>query len=70
MGCGSCHRLAAAGSTARLGPDLDKRLAAYTPEALRAVIVAPPPSMMPTDFERRMTPRELDALVGWLVKAR
>jgi cytochrome c2 len=71
MGCGSCHRLAAAGSTGEIGPSLDERLPGHTRASLRAVIVKPPRySMMPEDFGTRMTPGELDALIDFLVAPR
>lgn len=70
MGCGSCHRLAAAGSSGEIGPDLDAVLGRHTAESLRAVIVDPPPSAMPDTFGRRMSARELDALVAFLLAGR
>jgi cytochrome c oxidase subunit 2 len=71
MGCGSCHRLAAAGSEGRIGPDLDARLAGHTRASLTAKIVAPREgSTMPADFGRRMSDGELDALVDFLLAAR
>jgi cytochrome c553 len=71
LGCGSCHRLAAAGSTAQLGPSLDARLPNHTAKSLRAVITKPPPySMMPADFAERTTDAELDALVAFLLESR
>ena len=71
MGCGSCHALAAAGSTGEFGPSLDQRLAAHSAASLRAAIVAPPRnSMMPADFGVRMSKAELDALVAFLLAAR
>lgn len=70
MGCGSCHRLAAAGSTGELGPPLDERLPAHTPASVRAVIVSPPASMMPDNFGDRLGEDELDALVSFLIAAR
>ena len=73
MGCGSCHRLAAAGSTGTIGPDLDQALAAYDRESLGARIVRVPGqgfSTMPDDFGERMTDAELDALVSFLLAAR
>ena len=36
MGCGSCHRLAAARSSGPIGPNLDDRLASHTAVSLRA----------------------------------
>lgn len=71
MGCGGCHRLAAAHSSGPIGPDLDERLPAHTRESLRAQIVSPgPASVMPADFEERMTDAELDALLDFLLAAR
>ena len=71
MGCGSCHRLAAAGSRAQLGPDLDDRLAAHTRGSLHAKITDPgPASMMPGDFARRMSAGDLRALVDFLLAQR
>jgi mono/diheme cytochrome c family protein len=71
MGCGSCHTLAAAGSAGTIGPNLDERLPGHTRTTLIAKITAPPPSgAMPTDFESRMEPDELDALVRFLLAAR
>jgi hypothetical protein len=71
MGCGSCHRLAAASSTGEVGPSLDDRLPAHTRASLRAVILEPPANgVMPEDFGARMTPGELSALVDFLLDAR
>ena len=70
LGCGSCHRLEAAGSTGELAPDLDERLPNHTATSLREVILDPPVGMMPRDFGRRTTDAELDALVAFLLEAR
>jgi mono/diheme cytochrome c family protein len=68
MGCGSCHRLAAAGSTGPVGPNLDERLESYTARSLKARITAPVVgSAMPGDFDERMSDAELDALVAFLL---
>lgn len=70
MGCGSCHRLAAVGADAELGPSLDERLPNHTSESLRATILQPPQnSMMPADFGTRMSDSELDVLVSFLLAA-
>ena len=76
MGCGNCHRLAAAGSSGEIGPNLDERLRSYTPEALRAKVIDPYPNsspedfkMMPEDFSERMSDAELAALVSFLLAA-
>ena len=71
MGCGSCHRLAAADSTGQIGPDLDERLQHHTRESLTAVIRRPPAgSVMPEDFGARMDEAEFDALVDFLLAQR
>jgi cytochrome c551/c552 len=75
MGCGSCHTLAAAGAEGTIGPNLDQRLKRHTRETLIARITAAPSdsetfSAMPTDFASRMSRRELDALVSFLLASR
>jgi mono/diheme cytochrome c family protein len=76
MGCGSCHTLAAASASGEIGPNLDERLAAHSESSLKATIVRPPTSgggtfsVMPDNFGERMSDRELDALVGFLLAAR
>lgn len=76
MGCGSCHELAATGSTGTIGPNLDVRLAAHDRASLTATILNPPGSgggtfgVMPDNFGERMSGRELDALAGYLLAAR
>lgn len=71
MGCGGCHRLAAARSSGPIGPNLDERLPNHTRESLTGVILSPPSySMMPNDFGERMSDAELDALVDFLLAVR
>jgi mono/diheme cytochrome c family protein len=74
MGCGSCHRLAAAGSGGQIGPDLDERLPAHNRASLIAVIKDADRGgsfvEMPEDFGKRLTSAELDALVDFLLAAR
>jgi cytochrome c551/c552 len=75
MGCGSCHELAVAGSSGTIGPSLDERLAAHDASSLRAAILNPPGngvdtfSVMPENFGARMSDRELDVLVDYLLAA-
>jgi hypothetical protein len=73
MGCGSCHILAAAGSYGQIGPNLDNRLSHHTRATLIAQITSPAGdggfSGMPDDFASRMTARELDSLVDFLLAA-
>jgi mono/diheme cytochrome c family protein len=74
MGCGSCHRLAAAGSNGEIGPDLDQRLSAHNRASLTAVITDSDRggsfTEMPEDFGERMNAAELDALVEFLLASR
>ena len=74
MGCGSCHRLAAAGSRGEIGPDLDTRLPNHTRATLTDQIVNPAMGeefgAMPDDFGKRMSRRELTALVDFLLASR
>jgi cytochrome c551/c552 len=71
QGCGSCHRLAAAGSNGQIGPPLDQVLATHTRQSLAANIQDPGQgSIMPQDFGQRMSFAELQALVDFLVAAR
>ena len=71
MGCGSCHRLAAAGSSGPIGPSLDDALPHHTRASLLAKIRDPGAgSIMPGGFARRMSPAQLQALVTFLLAAR
>jgi cytochrome c oxidase subunit II len=80
-GCGSCHTLAAAGSTGKVGPDLDK-LPAEAQQAgkplqtfVRQSIVDPnayvapgyPQNVMPQSFGSSLSQKQLTALVSYLV---
>jgi mono/diheme cytochrome c family protein len=76
FGCGTCHTLHAARARGPIGPNLDEALPRYDRDALAAKIVEPYPdgaprefAQMPTDFGERMTDRELDALVAFLLAA-
>jgi cytochrome c oxidase subunit 2 len=81
-GCGACHTLAAAKTTGKVGPDLDK-LAAYAQKAkqplgafVRSSIVSPndyveagyPKNVMPQTFGTSLSKQQLDALVTYLTK--
>ena len=71
MGCGGCHRLAAAGSTGEFGPNLDAALASHTAESLEAKIASPTQgTIMPSDFAERMSAADMDALVSFLLASR
>jgi mono/diheme cytochrome c family protein len=71
LGCGSCHRLSAAGSRGGIGPSLDDALPHHTRASLLAKIRGPGAgTIMPQDFARRMSRPQLDALVAFLLAAR
>lgn len=77
QGCGSCHRLDAAGSTGETGPSLDGALAGESPEYIETSIIDPadevaegyPPGVMPPNYETELSPEELRALVEYLVES-
>jgi cytochrome c oxidase subunit II len=74
LGCGACHALADAGTTAQVGPDLDTVLAGADPEFIRESIVDPnaeiaqgyQPDVMPKNFGDVLPKEQLDALVEYL----
>jgi cytochrome c oxidase subunit 2 len=74
--CGSCHKLADAGTTGGVGPDLDTAIKTWTPAQVKDAIVNPnkqiakgfPANVMPPNFGQTLSPQELDALVQYLVK--
>jgi cytochrome c oxidase subunit 2 len=71
MGCGGCHRLAAARSRGAIGPSLDVALEDDTAESLRAKVLDDTVGgLMPTDYARRLHPGELHALVAFLLSTR
>ena len=73
-GCGSCHRLAEAGTSGTTGPDLDETLDGRSEEFVRTSIVDPDavvadgfsPDVMPSDYGDRLSNRDLEALVEYL----
>ena len=77
QGCGTCHMLADAGSTAKVGPDLDKVLPGKDADFVRQSIVDPnakieegyQPDLMPKDFDQKLSDAQLDALVKYLLEA-
>jgi mono/diheme cytochrome c family protein len=76
QGCSGCHTLAAAGSTATTGPDLDGALKGESPEFIMTSIVDPnktiakgyPPDVMPQTFGD-LPPEQIDSLVAYLVQS-
>lgn len=75
-GCAGCHTLAAAGATAKVGPDLGK-LGNVDAEFIRTSIVNPnaevtkgfDADVMPENFGEQLSKEELDALVKYLLEA-
>jgi mono/diheme cytochrome c family protein len=76
-GCGSCHTLADAGTTATTGPDLDASLQGKPKSFIEESIVDPnkeiakgyPPDVMPQTFGDDLSPEELKALVDYLAQS-
>jgi cytochrome c oxidase subunit 2 len=74
--CGSCHRLADAGTSGEVGPDLDKVLPGKSADFVRESIVNPNaeiapgfrPGVMPQDFKDKLSTQQLDSLVEYLLK--
>jgi cytochrome c oxidase subunit 2 len=73
--CGTCHALADAGTTAEVGPDLDKVLAGKNADFIRKAIVDPnaeiapgfQPNVMPGNFGELLSQQQLDSLVKYLL---
>jgi mono/diheme cytochrome c family protein len=73
--CGSCHTLAAAGTSGTQGPDLDQVLPGQSEQQIEQSIVDPnaqitqgfQPNVMPQDFGDSLTPDQLRGLVGYLL---
>jgi mono/diheme cytochrome c family protein len=74
-GCGGCHTLEAASSSAAVGPDLDEALADTSRAFIRESILEPGrrvepgfADVMPKDYDQRLSARQLDQLVDFLVR--
>jgi mono/diheme cytochrome c family protein len=76
-GCGTCHTLAAAGSGGVTGPNLNEVLPGQTEAMVEESIVNPnaqiakgyPANVMPPSFGETLTPKELEALVKYLIES-
>jgi cytochrome c oxidase subunit II len=75
-GCAGCHTLSAAGSDAKVGPNLDRltrKNEAYVEQSIvepNAVVVEGfDPGIMPQNFRDRLSQEEIDALVKYLLEA-
>ena len=77
QGCGGCHTFSAAGTSASVGPDLDEAVQGKDSEFVRESIVDPnkevtsgyAPNIMPQDFGQKLTPKQLDDLVAFLLQS-
>jgi mono/diheme cytochrome c family protein len=77
QGCGGCHTFSAAGTTASVGPDLDEALQGQEPEFVQESIVDPnkeitsgyAPNIMPQDFGQKLSEKQLDDLVAFLLQS-
>ena len=75
-GCGSCHTVAAAGSTGTTGPVLDESLRGQDAEFIRTQIVDPNSEIaegfgqgvMPEDYGETLSGEELGSLVAFLAQ--
>jgi mono/diheme cytochrome c family protein len=72
-GCGSCHTLAAAGTSGTNGPNLDEVLPGQSTDEIKTDIVDPSAQIeqgfsdiMPKDFETSIPPDDLTALIKYL----
>lgn len=76
-GCGGCHTLAEAQAGGTVGPDLDEVLPGQSAAMVEKSIVDPnaviakgfPPNVMPADYEQKLTPKELEDLVQYLLES-
>ncbi len=74
ISCGSCHTMKAAGTTATVGPNLDKELTADPASATLESIVDPnkeiatgyPADVMPKNYGTALTKAQLDALTKYV----
>ncbi|HEY5815517.1 MAG TPA: c-type cytochrome [Solirubrobacterales bacterium] len=74
-GCGGCHTLAEAQAGGTVGPNLDEVLPGQTAAMIEGSIADPnaviakgfPPNVMPADYKQKLTPKELEDLVQYLL---
>jgi mono/diheme cytochrome c family protein len=77
QGCGGCHAFSAAGTNASVGPNLDEALQGKSPEFVHESIVDPnkeitsgfAPNVMPQDFGQKLSQKQLDDLVAFLLQS-
>jgi mono/diheme cytochrome c family protein len=74
-GCGGCHTLAEAQAGGTVGPDLDEVLPGQSAATIEKSIADPnaaitrgfPANVMPADYGQKLTPKELQDLVQYLL---
>lgn len=84
-GCGACHTFSAAGTSAKIGPDLDTQLPADAKKAGQPLVaftrqsivdpnafIAPgfTKGVMPPDFGKTLSKQQIDDLVAFLTQKR
>jgi mono/diheme cytochrome c family protein len=75
QGCGGCHTFSAAGANGTVGPNLDQVLAGKDAAFVHESIVEPnaeiaegfSAGVMPQDYEQKLSPKQLDDLVAFLM---
>ena len=76
QGCGGCHAFSAAGTTGSVGPDLDEALqgkdAAFVHESIvdpnKEITSGYAPNIMPADFGQKLSQKQQDDLVAFLLQ--
>jgi mono/diheme cytochrome c family protein len=77
QGCGGCHTFSAAGTSASVGPDLDEALqgkdAAFVSESIvdpnKEITSGYAANIMPQDFGSKLSQKQLDDLVAFLLQS-
>ena len=77
IACGSCHTMKTAGTTATVGPNLDKELTADPPSATLESIVSPnkeiatgyPANVMPKNYGTALTKPQLAAITTYIYQS-
>jgi mono/diheme cytochrome c family protein len=75
-GCGTCHTFAAAEAGGVTGPSLDESLPGESASKVKEMIVDPnkeiakgyPPNVMPQEYEQKISSKELEDLVSYLLE--
>jgi len=75
--CGICHTLAAAGTTATTGPNLDQNLKGKDAAFIKQSILDPnavitpgfSAGVMPSTFASSLTPQDIDGLVSYILRS-